>query len=129
MSGIVEVAEGRKKVQRAALWSVLAAALLTGMKLIIGLLTNSLGIISEALHSGLDFAAAGITLVAVRRASKAPDSDHQYGHGKIENFAALAETIILWITSIWIIFEGIWSFTKRSQLASEQLDITFRKQP
>lgn len=106
MSGIVEVAEGRKKVQRAALWSVLAAALLTGMKLIIGLLTNSLGIISEALHSGLDFAAAGITLVAVRRASKAPDSDHQYGHGKIENFAALAETIILWITSIWIIFEA-----------------------
>jgi cation diffusion facilitator family transporter len=94
------------KVQRAALWSVLAAALLTGMKLIIGLLTNSLGIISEALHSGLDFAAAGITLVAVRRASKAPDSDHQYGHGKIENFAALSETIILWITSVWIIFEA-----------------------
>jgi len=101
-----EVAEGRKKVQRAAMWSVLAAALLTGMKLVIGLITNSLGIISEALHSGLDFAAAGITLVAVKRASKAPDSDHQFGHGKIENFAALAETIILWITSIWIIFEA-----------------------
>lgn len=101
-----KVAEGRKKVQRAALWSVFAAALLTGMKLIVGLLTNSLGVISEALHSGLDFAAAGITLVAVRRASKGPDSDHQFGHGKIENFAALSETIILWITSVWIIFEA-----------------------
>jgi cation diffusion facilitator family transporter len=101
-----KVAEGRKKVQRAALFSVLAAALLTVMKIVVGLLTNSLGIISEALHSGLDFAAAGITLVAVRRASKGPDSDHQFGHGKIENFAALAETIILWITSVWIIFEA-----------------------
>ncbi|MHA2159405.1 MAG: cation diffusion facilitator family transporter, partial [Candidatus Thorarchaeota archaeon] len=102
-----KVAEGRKKVQRAALYSVLAAALLTIMKIVVGLLTNSLGIISEALHSGLDFAAAGITLVAVRRASKGPDSDHQYGHGKIENFAALSETIILWITAVWICFEAV----------------------
>ncbi|MHA2151379.1 MAG: cation diffusion facilitator family transporter [Candidatus Thorarchaeota archaeon] len=101
------VAEGRRKVHRAALFSVLAAALLTIMKITVGLLTNSLGIISEALHSGLDFAAAGITLVAVRRATKGPDSDHQYGHGKIENFAALSETIILWITAVWIFFEAL----------------------
>ncbi|MGY5864318.1 MAG: cation diffusion facilitator family transporter [Candidatus Thorarchaeota archaeon] len=102
-----KVAEGRKKVQRAALYSVIAAALLTVMKIVVGLITNSFGIISEALHSGLDFAAAGITLVAVRRASKGPDSDHQYGHGKIENFAALSETIILWITAVWICFEAL----------------------
>jgi cation diffusion facilitator family transporter len=101
-----DVAAGRKKVERAAALSVFAAAALTGMKFVVGLLTNSLGIISEALHSGLDFAAAGITLIAVRRASKGPDSDHQYGHGKIENFAALAETIILWITAVWIFFEA-----------------------
>jgi cation diffusion facilitator family transporter len=107
VSGLDQVAEGRKKVQRAALFSVIAAALLTVMKVVVGLLTNSLGIISEALHSGLDFAAAGITLVAVRRASKGPDSDHQYGHGKIENFAALSETIILWITAVWICFEAL----------------------
>jgi cation diffusion facilitator family transporter len=106
MAALNQVAEGRKEVQRAAGWSVLAAALLTALKLVSGLLTNSLGILSEGLHSGLDFVAAGITLIAVRRASKAPDSDHLYGHGKIENFAALAETIILWITSVWIIFEA-----------------------
>ncbi|MFW9980784.1 MAG: cation diffusion facilitator family transporter [Candidatus Thorarchaeota archaeon] len=106
MLSSAEVAEGRKKVQRAALISVLSAAALTAMKFIIGFSTNSLGIISEALHSGLDFAAAGITLVAVRRASKGPDSQHQFGHGKIENFAALSETIILWVTSVWIIFEA-----------------------
>ncbi|MFW9832860.1 MAG: cation diffusion facilitator family transporter [Candidatus Thorarchaeota archaeon] len=101
------IAEGRKEVQKAAGWSVLAAAFLTILKLVIGYLTNSLGIFSEGIHSGLDFAAAGITLIAVRRASKAPDEDHLYGHGKIENFAALAETIILWFTSVWIILEAV----------------------
>ena len=101
------LAAGRKEVQKAAAWSVVAAALLTVIKLVTGLATNSIGVISEALHSGLDLMAAGITLVAVRRASKAPDPEHQYGHGKIENFAALAETIILWITSGWIIYEAL----------------------
>jgi cation diffusion facilitator family transporter len=75
--------------------------------LVVGYITNSLGIFSEGIHSGLDFAAAGITLIAVRRASKAPDEDHMYGHGKIENFAAFAETIILWITAVWIILEAV----------------------
>jgi cation diffusion facilitator family transporter len=101
------VKQGREEVQRVAALSVLAAALLTVLKLVTGLITNSLGILSEGLHSGLDFLAAGITLIAVRQASKAPDSDHLYGHGKIENFAAFAETIILWITSIWIVFEAL----------------------
>jgi cation diffusion facilitator family transporter len=102
-----QVAEGRKEVQRAAGLSVLAAAFLTILKLVIGYVTNSLGIFSEGIHSGLDFAAAGITLIAVRRASKAPDEDHMYGHGKIENFAAFAETVILWITAVWIILEAV----------------------
>ena len=101
------IAKGRKEVQNAAALSVVAAALLTFIKLITGVITNSIGVISEALHSGLDLMAAGITLIAVRKASKAPDSEHQYGHGKIENFAALAETIILWITSGWIIYEAL----------------------
>lgn len=97
---------GRDKVKRAAAISVLAALFLTLMKLGVGVITNSLGVISEALHSGLDLIAAGITFIAVRRASKGPDSDHPYGHGKIENFAALAETVLLWITSGWIIYEA-----------------------
>ena len=98
---------GREEVQKAALWSVFAALLLTLLKLVVGLMTNSLGILSEALHSGMDLVAAGITLVAVRKAAKGPDSDHQYGHGKVENFSALVETIILWITVIWIVAEAI----------------------
>jgi cation diffusion facilitator family transporter len=98
---------GRKSVQRAAALSVVAALLLTLMKIVVGFLTNSIGIISEALHSGLDLLAAAITLGAVRSASKEPDMEHQYGHGKIENFSALIETILLWITSAWIIYEAL----------------------
>ncbi|MCK5151719.1 MAG: cation diffusion facilitator family transporter [Candidatus Thorarchaeota archaeon] len=96
----------RKEVSRAAAISVVAATALTLMKIAAGWSSNSLGIISEALHSGLDLIAAGITFIAVSRAAQAPDEDHPYGHGKIENFAALAETIILWITSVWIIYEA-----------------------
>ncbi|TFG32655.1 cation-efflux pump [Candidatus Thorarchaeota archaeon] len=98
---------GRRKVERAAALSVLAALLLTTLKLVVGYFTNSLGVISEALHSGLDLVAAGITLIAVQKASKQADSDHPYGHGKIENFAALAETILLWVTAGWIIYEAL----------------------
>ena len=97
---------GREKVKRAAMLSVLAALILTLLKLVVGFATNSLGVISEALHSGPDMLAAGITLIAVQRASRQPDTDHPYGHGKIENFAALAETILLWITAGWILFEA-----------------------
>ena len=98
---------GRGRVEREAALSVAAALLLTILKLIVGYFTNSLGVISEALHSGLDLVAAGITLIAVQKASKQADSDHPYGHGKIENFAALAETILLWITAGWIIYEAL----------------------
>lgn len=97
----------RDAVKRAAALSVLAALFLALAKLIVGILSNSIGIISEALHSGLDFVAAGITFIAVRSASKEPDEDHQFGHGKIENFSALVETIILWITCIWIAWEAL----------------------
>lgn len=98
---------GRGTVQRAATLSVLAALLLTLLKLIVGIVTNSLGVISEALHSGLDLVAAGITFIAVKKASEEADSEHPYGHGKMENFSALIETILLWITAGWIIYEAL----------------------
>lgn len=90
-----------------ALSSVLAAIFLTGFKLIVGLTTNSLGILSEAAHSGLDLLAAIITLVAVTIADRPADQDHQYGHGKVENISAFLETILLVITCGWIIMEAI----------------------
>jgi cation diffusion facilitator family transporter len=98
-------AEHEKK--RVALSSVLAAIFLTGMKIVIGLLTNSLGILSEAAHSGLDLIAAGVTFFAVRVSDQPPDREHTYGHGKVENLSALLETFLLLITCVWIVYEAI----------------------
>ncbi len=97
-----------------ALTSVLAAVLLTGMKLVVGLTTNSLGILSEAAHSGLDLLAALITYFAVSVSDKPPDEDHQYGHGKMENVSALFETILLLVTCGWIIWEAVGRLLTRS---------------
>lgn len=93
----------KKKV---AFWSVIAAIFITAFKLVIGLLTGSLGILSEALHSGLDMVAAIITYFSVRVSDKPADKDHNYGHGKVENLSALIETILLLVTCVWIISEA-----------------------
>jgi cation diffusion facilitator family transporter len=74
--------------QRVAGISVFAAVFLTGTKLIVGLVTGSLGLLSEALHSGLDLVAAVITFFSVRISDNPPDKEHNFGHGKIENFSA-----------------------------------------
>ena len=92
---------------RIALTSVFAAIFITGLKLVVGLETNSLGLLSEAAHSGLDFLAALLTYVAVRVSARPPDKEHQYGHGKIENLSAFIETMLLVITCGWIIYEAI----------------------
>ncbi len=89
-----------------ALASVFAAVFLTGSKAVIGVLTGSLGILAEALHSGLDLLAAVITYFSVRISDKPADRDHHFGHGKIENLSALVETILLFVTCGWIIYEA-----------------------
>ena len=91
----------------AALNSLGAAAFLTGLKVVVGLLSGSLGILAEAAHSTLDFAAAAITFFAVRVASKPADRGHAYGHGKVENLSALVETFLLLGTCAWIIYQSI----------------------
>ena len=90
----------------AALSSVLFAIALTTFKIIVGLLTNSLGILAEAAHSALDLAAALMTFFAVRMADKPADKEHNFGHGKIENLSALFEALLLLATSAWIINEA-----------------------
>ena len=95
----------------AALNSVVAAFLLTGLKVVVGLLTGSLGILAEAAHSALDCAAAIMTCFAVRVATKPADRDHDYGHGKVENLSALAEALLLLGTCVWIIRESVLRLT------------------
>jgi cation diffusion facilitator family transporter len=103
----VDVDSSVKEKKSAAANSVLAALALTGMKLVVGLLTASLGLLAEAAHSGLDLVAAFITFLAVRVSDRPADDDHPYGHGKIENFSALVETLLLVLTCAWIIYEAI----------------------
>jgi cation diffusion facilitator family transporter len=97
----------QKEKRSVALLSVFAAVGLTTFKLIVGLLTNSLGILAEAAHSGLDLVAAAMTYFAVRVSDKPADERHPFGHGKVENLSALFETLLLLATSAWIIYEAI----------------------
>ncbi len=95
-----------KKKENVAASSVLASFIMTGGKLTVGLMTGSMGILSEAAHSLLDMGAAIITYFAVRVSDKPADENHHYGHGKIEAISALIETALLFITSAWIIYEA-----------------------
>jgi cation diffusion facilitator family transporter len=92
---------------RVAVISVVAAVGLTTMKIVVGLMTGSLGILSEAAHSALDLVAALVTVFAVRASARPPDADHPYGHGKVENLSALFETLLLLLTCLWIIREAL----------------------
>lgn len=95
------------KKKQVALSSVFASLFLTLVKLIVGLLTGSIGILSEAAHSLLDFFAALLTYFAVTIGDKPADKSHPYGHGKVESVSALIETGLLFITSIFIVYEAL----------------------
>jgi len=97
----------RAEKRAAAGNSVTAAVVIASMKLVVGITTGSLGILSEAAHSGLDLIAALITFFSVGVSDKPADAEHQYGHGKVENFSAFVETGLLLLTCGWIIYEAV----------------------
>jgi cation diffusion facilitator family transporter len=97
----------RAEKRSVALNSVIAAVAITALKIVVGVSTLSLGILSEAAHSGLDLLAALITLFSVRVSDKPADAEHQYGHGKVENFSAFLETTLLLVTCVWIVWEAL----------------------
>src|SRR6202171_1507638 len=96
-----------RRPERVALGAVFIGAALVVAKLVVGVLTGSLGILSEAVHSLLDLAASIFTLVAVSTARKPADVEHPYGHGRAENVAAFAEGVLLMITAAGIAFEAV----------------------
>jgi cation diffusion facilitator family transporter len=96
-----------RRPELVALVSVFIGVALVLGKLIVGVLTGSLGILSEAVHSILDLVASGFTLFAVRTARKPADSEHPYGHGRAETLAAFAEGVLLLITAAGIAFEAV----------------------
>ena len=97
----------RREKKAVALNSLWAAIGITSLKVVVGVTTGSLGILSEAAHSGLDLVAAAVTFFSVRVSDKPADADHQYGHGKVENFSAFIETALLLLTCAWIVYEAI----------------------
>ena len=113
--------DGDHEKQHAAQTSVVAAFALVTMKVVVGVMTGSLGILAEAAHSALDMVAAVVTWFAVRESSKPADREHRYGHGKVENLSALFETVLLLITCGWIGHEAI----KRLVSGKVDVEVTF----
>jgi len=91
----------------AAVFSVVAAAVVALLKLVTGLLTGSLGMLSEAAHSAIDLIASAITLFSVQVSDRPADEEHNYGHGKVESLAAFVETGIMFASCIWIVYEAL----------------------
>jgi len=111
----------QQKKQSVALSSVAASLLLTVLKIIVGLMTGSIGILSEAAHSAMDFGAAALTWFAVRISDKPADRKHHYGHTKIESVSALIETGLLFLTSAWVIYEAV----KRLREGGHEIEVTW----
>ncbi|MGA3371836.1 MAG: cation diffusion facilitator family transporter [Terracidiphilus sp.] len=93
--------------RRVALHSMLAAGAMTLLKLAAGLVSGSLGVLSDAAHSGLDMVGSALTFFSVRVSDKPADEDHTYGHGKFENISSFGEVILMAASSAWIIWEAI----------------------
>src|ERR1700726_4224573 len=99
--------------EQVALGSIVASAGLTAAKAVVGVLTGSLAILSEAAHSLIDLGATVMTYFAVRISGKPADKEHHYGHGKVESVAALAETALLFVLSGGVVFEAICRLASR----------------
>ena len=91
---------------RAALLSVLSNTFLIALKLTVGLLIGSVSVISEAIHSGMDWLAAALAFFAVRKSHEPADDAHPYGHGKIENISGTVEALLIFVAAGWIIYEA-----------------------
>ena len=90
----------------AATASIIANGVLIVFKLVVGLVSGSIGIISEALHSGTDLLAAVVALISVRRAARPADPSHRYGHEKVENLSGIVEGLLIWLAAVLIVIEA-----------------------
>ncbi|HNW98546.1 MAG TPA: cation diffusion facilitator family transporter [Bacteroidales bacterium] len=111
-----------KKAKTARL-SILSNTFLIIMKIIAGILSGSVSIISEAIHSLMDLVAAVIAFLSVRVSDKAPDEKHPYGHGKYENISGVLEGLLIFVAAIWIIYEAIQKIVLQNEI--EELGIGF----
>src|SRR5271157_3266318 len=118
MADSLDISNRQSEKRAVALNSIFAAVAITGLKVVVGITTGSLGILSEAAHSGLDLVAAAVTYFSVRVSDLPADANLQYGHGKVENFSAFIETGLLLATCVWIVYEA----TKRLFFHSVEIE-------
>ncbi|MGH9606199.1 MAG: cation diffusion facilitator family transporter [Terracidiphilus sp.] len=113
-SAVSSLAGFSAEKRRVARHSMLAAAVMTALKLAAGLVSGSLGVLSDAAHSGLDVAGAALTYFSVTVSDKPADEDHTYGHGKFENLSAFGEVLLMAASSAWIIREAVLRILSRA---------------
>lgn len=105
--GVFVFMEHQKQKIAVALLSVISNSVLVTLKLITGLLTGSISILSEAAHSSMDLIASMIAFFAVRISARRPDEEHPFGHGKVEDISALAEALLIFAAAVWIVVEAV----------------------
>ncbi|MCJ8007652.1 cation diffusion facilitator family transporter [Lederbergia wuyishanensis] len=92
---------------KVAFLSVISNSVIVILKVIVGIFTGSVAVLSEAIHSSLDLVASLIAFFSVRISNKPADKSHRYGHGKVENLSGTIETLLIFIAGIWIIYECV----------------------
>jgi cation diffusion facilitator family transporter len=108
--------ENQKQKTTVALLSIISNSVLIILKVISGVVTGSISILSEAAHSSMDLIASIIAFFAVRISAKRPDLEHPFGHGKVEDISALAEALLILTAAVWIIFESVQKLIHRQPL-------------
>nr|WGD61472.1 cation diffusion facilitator family transporter [Bacillus velezensis] len=96
-----------ENTSKIAFLSVISNSLVVMLKIVVGIITGSVAILSEAIHSFLDLIAAFIAFISVRISKKPADTGHPYGHGKVENLSGIIETILIFAAGIWMIYECV----------------------
>lgn len=102
---------------RVAALSIASNSTLIILKIIAGILSGSISIISEAIHSGIDLVAAVIAFLSVRMSSKPADRSHPYGHGKIENVSGVVEGLLIFVAAFLILSEAVKKMLDPTELA------------
>src|SRR5271168_126575 len=115
------LAESSAAKRRVARNSMVAAAAMTVLKLAAGLLSGSLGVLSDAAHSALDLVGVTLTFFSVQVSDKPADEDHTYGHGKFENLSAFGEAGLMALSCAWIIWEAMQRIVRHTAVLHHSL--------
>jgi len=108
---------------RAAGLSIASNLSLTALKIVVGVFSGSMSIIAEAAHSGFDLIASFIAYYSVSVSDAPADEDHPYGHAKIENVSGVLESALIFLVSVWIVFEAVQKIRHRAEIEHLPLGI------